>query len=115
MTAFELVDTLQRQGFALIPLPEGKLAVRPANRLTDDLRQHIRQYKGEVVALLAQREASPWLCPHCERPATIEDVFPSLDRERMLTMLSCEPCQVVAVTPNAIKEPPTGWVSRVEQ
>ena len=56
-----------------------------------------------------------WLCPHCGRPAAIEDVFSSLDGERMLTMWSCEPCQVVAVTPNAIKEPPSGWVKRTEQ
>jgi len=59
--------------------------------------------------------AVAWLCPHCGRPATIEDVFPSLDGEQMLTMWSCESCQVVAVTPNAIKEPPSGWVKRTEQ
>jgi hypothetical protein len=52
MKASELVDTLQRQGFTLIPLPEGKLAVKPADRITDDLRQHIRQCKAEVLALL---------------------------------------------------------------
>jgi hypothetical protein len=54
MTALELVDTLQQRGFTLIPLPEGKLAVKPADRLTDDLRQHIRQCKAEVVALLTR-------------------------------------------------------------
>lgn len=59
--------------------------------------------------------ADAWLCPHCGQPATIEDVFPSQDGERILTMWSCEPCQVVAVTPNAIKEPPIGWVKRTEQ
>lgn len=115
MNAVELVHTLQRQGFTLIPLPEGRLAVKPADRITDDLRQHIRQCKAEMLTLLAQREAASWLCPHCGRPATIEDVFPSLDGERMLTMWSCEPCQVVAVTPDAIKEPPSGWVPKTRQ
>lgn len=52
MNALDLIATLQRQGFTLIPLPEGKLAVKPAARLTDDLRQHIRQCKGEVLTLL---------------------------------------------------------------
>jgi hypothetical protein len=52
MTVVELVDILQRQGFTLLPLPEGKLAVKPADRLTDDLRQHIRQRKDEIVTLL---------------------------------------------------------------
>lgn len=54
MTAVELVTTLHRQGFTLIPLPEGKLAVTPANRLNDELRQRIRQCKTEVVALLTR-------------------------------------------------------------
>jgi hypothetical protein len=56
-----------------------------------------------------------WLCPHCGQPATIEDVFPSEDGERTLTIRSCEPCQIVSVTPDAIKEPPTGWVPKTRQ
>ena len=60
-------------------------------------------------------EAVNWPCPHCGRPATIEDVFPSQDGERTLTMWSCEPCQVVAVTPDAIRLPPMNWVKRTEQ
>jgi hypothetical protein len=54
MTAFELIDTLQRQGFILTPLPEGKLAVSPADRITEELRHHIRLCKAEVVALLTR-------------------------------------------------------------
>src|SRR5215217_2778735 len=52
MNAVELVHILQRQGFILIPLPEGKLAVKPADRITDDLRQQIWQCKSAMVALL---------------------------------------------------------------
>jgi hypothetical protein len=58
MTAIELLSDLERQGFTLIPLPEGKLAVKPADRITDDLRQHIRQRKNEVVALLTRPHIS---------------------------------------------------------
>src|SRR5262245_23707193 len=54
MTAVELLTDLQRQGFTLIPLPEGKLAVKPADRLNDELRQHIRECKAEVVNLLTR-------------------------------------------------------------
>jgi hypothetical protein len=54
MKAIELVDTLHQQGFTLTPLPDGKLAVKPADRITDELRQHIRQCKAEVVALLTR-------------------------------------------------------------
>jgi hypothetical protein len=54
MTALELVNTLRQQGFTLIPLPEGKLAVKPADRITDDLRQQIRQCKSAMVALLTR-------------------------------------------------------------
>lgn len=67
------------------------------------------------LPLLGNPVSSPtWLCPHCGRPTTIEDVFPSLDGET-LTMWSCEPCQIVAATPNAIKEPPTGWGPKTRQ
>jgi hypothetical protein len=54
MNAVELISTLQKQGFILTPLPEGKLAVKPADRLTDDLRQSIRQRKAEIVTVLTR-------------------------------------------------------------
>src|SRR5438445_175372 len=38
MTVPELLADLERQGFILIPLPEGKLAVKPAEKLTNPLR-----------------------------------------------------------------------------
>jgi hypothetical protein len=59
-------------------------------------------------------EPDAWLCPHCGQPANIDDVFPSSDGERTLTMWSCEPCQVVAVTPDVIQQPPA-WVSKRQQ
>src|SRR5215510_10390654 len=62
MTTAELLSDLQRQGFILIPLPEDKLAVKPAEKLTDALREAIRQRKVEVLALLAQRPR-PYLTP----------------------------------------------------
>ncbi len=58
MNAIELVDTLQQQGFTLTLLSEGKLAVKPADRITDELRQHIRQCKAEVLALLVSRRSA---------------------------------------------------------
>lgn len=73
---------------------------------------------ADTFAPWLQQAPSPenaWLCPHCGATATIEDVFPSLDGERVLTMWSCAPCEVVAVTPDAIRLPPTGWVTRTEQ
>src|SRR5215510_6226819 len=62
MTAVELLTDLQRQGFSLIPLPEGKLAVKPSERLTEALRQQLRQWKSEILSLLAQRPR-PYLTP----------------------------------------------------
>ena len=58
MTPAELVADLQRQGFILIPLPEGKLAVKPVEKLTGSLREALRQRKAEVLALLQQQEPS---------------------------------------------------------
>lgn len=52
-----------------------------------------------------------WPCPHCGRQAEIEAVEPSRDGTRMLTFWTCKPCQVWAVTPNTLREPPV-WASR---
>lgn len=59
--------------------------------------------------------ALAWPCPHCGRPATIEAVEPSLDRQRMLTFWHCEPCQSYAVTPDTIRHPPKGWGTKAMQ
>ena len=56
-----------------------------------------------------------WPCPHCGTPAEIEAVEPSRDGERMLTYWNCQRCQIWAVTPATIREPPSGWVSKREQ
>ena len=56
MTAHELLADLQKQGFHQIPLPGGKLEVRPASKLPEDLRQELRQQKAEVLALLRESE-----------------------------------------------------------
>lgn len=60
-------------------------------------------------------EASPWTCRYCSQPLTIDDVFPSLDGERLLTLWRCDPCQLAGVTPDAIQKPPTVWVKTIQQ
>ncbi len=54
MNALELLHQLEQQGFILTPLPEGKLAVKPAACLTDSLREQIRAHKTAVVELLTK-------------------------------------------------------------
>lgn len=54
MTATELICTLEQQGFTLFPLPEGKLAVKPAERLTEALREELKARKTELLALLTR-------------------------------------------------------------
>lgn len=109
MQASELLTNLHQQGFTLTPLPGGKLEVRPASKLPEELRQELKQRKAEILALL-----QPWPCPHCGNLAEIEGVEPSLDGTRMLTYWHCEPCQTWAVTPSTLREPPV-WVSKKKQ
>src|ERR1043166_6124430 len=59
MSALELLRQLERQGFTLTPTVDGKLAVKPAGRLTDSLRKQIRAHKAEVVALLTKLYLTP--------------------------------------------------------
>jgi hypothetical protein len=52
VTATELLADLARQGFTLAA--EGdRVRVRPANRLTDALRQVIREHRDQLLSLLA--------------------------------------------------------------
>ena len=98
MTAVELLTALQRQGFLLTPLPDGKLEMRPASKLTAALEEELKAHKDELLSLLAQ-PISPWPCPRCGNPAEIDDVCRSFDGERLLTLWHCEPCRTVGVTP----------------
>jgi hypothetical protein len=64
---------------------------------------------------LGLQESPLWPCPHCGHPATIDDVCPSLDNERTLTLWRCDPCGVISVTPDTIRTPPTVWVRTIKQ
>lgn len=54
MQTSELLINLHRQGFTLTPLPDGKLEVKPASKLTDSLREELKRCKAEVLALLTR-------------------------------------------------------------
>jgi DNA modification methylase len=55
MIAAQLFTSLARQGFTLAAEGDG-IRVRPRSRLTDAIRQDIREHKTELLALLADRE-----------------------------------------------------------
>jgi hypothetical protein len=123
-----LLTECQKFGAELIPQPDGNLKIRAPRPLPNSLKDELKRRKSEVMELLtAQRpssvsrpakrepEAVMWPCPHCGQPATIDDVFPSLDGERRLTLWRCDPCQVVAVTPDTIRRPPVAWIRRIQQ
>jgi hypothetical protein len=112
-TAIKLVAECKARGISLRPGERGKLKVSPPpERLPAELREALRHHKAEVLTLLSQ--PTPWPCPHCGRPAEIEDVCSSLDGTRTLTLWHCEPCQTWGVTPDTLRQPPV-WVSRREQ
>jgi len=118
MTADLLIFKCRGLGVTLAPGPEGKLRVSPPGVVPEDLREALRQHKGEILALLNQ-SARPtlypvWPCEHCGQPAEIEAVGPSLDGQRTLTFWNCQPCQTWGVTPDTLREPPV-WVSKREQ
>jgi hypothetical protein len=129
MATLKLLEEARSAGLKL--RTEGDQLVIRGPKSAKRIAQALLDRKAEILPFLREQPAAPqpffhdarehgpdassWLCPHCGHPATIDDMFPSLDGERVLTMWSCEPCQVVAVTPNAIKEPPTGWVPKTRQ
>jgi hypothetical protein len=60
MAAAELYRDLVAAGFELSPAPDGRLEVRPRDRLTDDLRASIRAHRDELLRMLAVR--CEWGC-----------------------------------------------------
>jgi hypothetical protein len=54
MTAHDLLTDLHRQGFTLRPLPGGMVEVSPKAKLTNPLRQAIRQHKPEILRALTR-------------------------------------------------------------
>ena len=72
MHAQELLTTLHQQGFTLTPLPEGKIEIRPASRLTPELRTELRQRKRELLHLV---EAMTWLRSRLTTPQHIADLI----------------------------------------
>jgi len=58
-----------------------------------------------------QPQSPSWPCPRCGKPAAIDEVCPSFDGERTLTLWHCKPCETVGATPDAVRQPPV-WVSK---
>jgi hypothetical protein len=56
VTAADLLEDLARQGFTLAAEGDG-IRVRPASRLSEDLRQAVRRYKAELLAILSAQAA----------------------------------------------------------
>jgi hypothetical protein len=84
-----------------------------------DLAKQVEaRLKGQPTPLTTDlqsvQDGDPWSCPHCGQPAVIEEVCPSLDGLRTLTLWHCDPCQTWGVTPNTVREPPV-WVPKTEQ
>ena len=112
MGALILLEQARSAGLKLHA--EGDRLVIRGPKSAERIARALLDHKTEVLPLLREQPTA-WLCPHCGQPASIDDVFPSQDGERTLTLWSCTPCQVVAVTPATIRMPPSGWVRRVMQ
>src|SRR5881396_1279336 len=106
MDATELLTCLVSQGFNLVPLPGDKLEVRPASKLTDDLRQALRQHKAELLALLTQ-QPTPWTCPHCGGQVQLE---PAEEEHAPTRFWACPACGTWGATREGAPRP-TVWVS----
>ena len=61
----DLLGQIAAAGIRLIPLPDGKIRAEPSSKLTDELRQLIRDHRAEIRAALTpnpakvEREALP--------------------------------------------------------
>lgn len=119
MGALKLITEARSAGLKL-RAEGGRLVIR-GPRSAEPIAKALLDRKAEVLPFLREslgsREEKPdaatWPCPRCGHPASVEDVDWSLDGERRLTFWSCNRCQVVAVTPSDVREPPSAWVRKV--
>lgn len=67
MGAFDILHHLRERGLTIEPGEPGRVIVRPASKLTDDLREQIRAHKAELIDMLAADKAA---APARPRPAS---------------------------------------------
>jgi hypothetical protein len=65
-----------------------------------------RQAEQRETSIVQARPSLSWPCPHCGNPAEIEAVEPRKCDGELLTYWNCQRCQVWAVTPATIRQPP---------
>ena len=70
MKPTNLLESIREAGLNLSLLPGGLLKVLPAEKITDEIRQEIRQHKTELVRYLSECQDSP--------PTLTEDVTETL-------------------------------------
>jgi hypothetical protein len=100
----EVIARCRDLGVTLAPGPGGKLRATPPGRLPEELREELRRYKAEVLALLTaeKAEARSWPCSACGKPARIEEV----DAQGR-TFWTCSGCRASGVTPREPGKPYT--------
>lgn len=91
MNATDLLTNLLRQGFNLIPLPGDKLEVRPASKLTDALRQELKQQKLDLLTLLRTTPLT-LRCRQCNREARPDGGTLSMDKTGYIQFWRCVSC-----------------------
>jgi hypothetical protein len=91
MTTTELLTNLLSQGFSLTPLPGDKLEVRPASKLTDALRQELKQRKLDLLAVLRATPLS-LCCRQCNREARPDGGTLSQDQTNYIQFWRCLSC-----------------------
>jgi rubrerythrin len=103
MTAAELLTSLAAQGFQMVPLGADKLGVRPASKLTDELREALKQKKAEVLALLS---FPAWPCPSCGSQVRLE----AQDQYAPTRFWTCTTCPTWGATREGAVAPAV-WVT----
>ena len=79
-----LLARCQELGATLTPGPEGKLKVKAPAPLPEELREQLRQRKGEILALLSRQ--SPFPCPACKGAVRLE---PAVSEELPVRIWTC--------------------------
>jgi hypothetical protein len=93
MGAFDILHHLRERGLTVEPGEPGRVIVRPASKLTDDLREQIRAHKAEIIdRLAADRAAAP--AHQAREQRQPHDDLPRLTPEQVRALIGWDDAEI---------------------
>ena len=85
------LETIRSAGFKISLTDDSRLFVKPADRITDELREFVRAHRAELIETLQAEQAAP-PTPPPPAPALTHDEWATLDKAYQAHHFGCAVC-----------------------